>query len=203
MSRRNAETNQDPVTIAPAIYYLESARRELLDFSPCGSPIEDIFYRTFQKYRSYKVAMSKKFEAAVGRYTFHVDFLLRAGPRLVGIECDGKSFRDPPRQSWRDAQIVGAGLAHVIYRLLGRDIVYHIDDALDLIRVREPHLFSERGHANVAQLATRESERRDEPFYPESGFPFAVARWYERGQQTEDCDGDSSLMRPTVVYWTE
>jgi hypothetical protein len=189
-----------------AAFDFEAALRGLADITPCDSPIEDIFYQDFQKRIPSVARISRQFECRTGSGTFYLDFLVEVGDRRVGFECDGKDFHESIRDSARDRAIIDAGHAHRIYRLRGRDICFHLHDALDLIRVRDRSLFSERGHHNIEALATRASDHRDEFGNPATGFPFAVVRWFERKQDEDECDDDNDhegFILPTVVYWTD
>ena len=181
----------------------EAAVRSMPDITPCDSPIEDIFYADIQKCIVPDAEISRQFECPTYCGTFYLDFLVVVAGRRVGFECDGKDFHEKVRDSIRDRAIIDTGHAERIYRVRGRDICYHLHDALDLIRTRDKLLFSERGHSNIQALATRESEHRDEFYCPESGFPFAAVRWFER-QDDDDCyDDDERHIRPTVVCWTD
>jgi very-short-patch-repair endonuclease len=190
----------------------DAALRAIPDMSACASPIEDIFYADIQKrlVPSAVVLRQSKWQTPIG--SFYLDFLIEIGRRRVAFECDGKAFHQPDRDSRRDRAIVDAGHVHRIYRLRGYDIVYHLHDALDLVRARDGWLFSERGHNNIMALATRCGEHRDESGPLASGFPFAAVRWYERATNSEEYYGDDyyadlpldeHLLRPTVLFWTE
>ncbi len=184
----------------------EAAIREMPDFSPCNSPIENIFYMDIQKRLVPGAVISRQFECLTHIGRFYLDFLVEIPGRRVAFECDGKDYHETIRDSGRDRAIVDAGLVHRIYRLRGYDICFHLHDALDLIRVRDTSLFSTRGQDNIEALATRPAEHRDESYRPKSGFPFAAVRWYEEQQEEEDRyedEPDENLRRPTVVCWTD
>jgi very-short-patch-repair endonuclease len=178
-------------------FHLEHLSRHLLDCTPCDSPIEDIFYREFQKCVASEAVILRQFECQTPVGAFYLDFLVSRHGRHLGFECDGKDFHDRPRDSKRDRAIVDAGQAHRIYRLRGHDISHHLHDALDLIRIREPSLFSERGHHIIEALAAREPERRDE--IPEYywGFSSAAFRWFVRK------DDENDVYDEALVCWTD
>lgn len=185
----------------------EAAVRAMPDLTPCDSPIEDIFYADIQKRIVPDAVISRQFKCPTRIGTFYLDFLIQVGGRCVAFECDGKDFHESVRDSARDRAIVDAGHSHRIYRLRGYDIVFHLHDALDLVRGRDRSLFSERGHYNIEVLASRSCEHQDESGRLASGFPFAAVRWYERQRDDDDYydedDEDEHYVRPTVVCWTE
>jgi hypothetical protein len=179
-------------------FNFERALRELPDLSPCDSPIEDIFYYEFQKCVATLAVTSRQFECPTPDGTFYLDFLVASGSRRVGFECDGKDFHDRLRDRARDRAIVDAGHAHRIYRLRGHDIWHHLHDALDLIRVRDRSLFSERGHHIIEALASREPEHRDEIPDRYWGFTSAVFRWF-----VQESDEDDDIYDEAIVCWTD
>ena len=156
---------------------IERAMREMPDYSPCDSPIEDIFYNEVQKYLSHGCETNRQFECKITTGTLYLDFLVRVGSRNIGFECDGKDYHDIDRDAIRDKAILDAQLADRIFRLRGRDIVYHLPDCFDLIREIEPTLFASRGQLNIKQLATRENERDDMRFAGTSR-GCAIARFF-------------------------
>lgn len=176
------------------------ASRELPDLSPCDSPIEDIFYYEFQKCVASEAEVWRQFECLTPGGTFYLDFLVTVGDRRVGFECDGKDFHNKLRDRNRDRAIVDAGFADRIYRLRGHDIFSHLHDALDLIRVRDSSLFSERGHHIIEALASRKGEHRDEIPDRFWGFSSAVYRWFEREGEE---DGEYDIYDEAIVCWTD
>ena len=184
---------EDGVTIPP-------------DFSPCDSPIEDIFHLELQKHIAGTASISRQAECQTRLGRFYLDFLVTVNRRRVAFECDGRDFHNAAKDSMRDRAILRAGHADRIFRLRGRDIYFHIYDALDLIRSRERHLFCERGHHNLERLATHPNEHRDEYLESDAGFPFGMIRWYERASEDGDADDDEQSPAhsfPTVVCWTD
>jgi len=187
-------------------FSFEAAIRALPDYSCCNSAIEHIFYVDIQKHIAPGAVVSRQFECSTQIGKFYLDFSVEIAGRRVAFECDGKDYHEAIRDSKRDRAIVDAGLVNRIYRLRGYDICFHLHDALDLIRVRDPSIFSARGHDNIEALATRPAEHRDESCRPKSGFPFAALRWYKEQQEAGDYCGteeQENLKRPTVVCWTD
>jgi very-short-patch-repair endonuclease len=175
---------------------IEKAMRELPDYSPCDSPIEDIFYLQIQKYLSSGCKINRQFECKTKIGTFYLDFLIQIDGRNLGFECDGKDYHtDIDRDEKRDQAIIEAGLADRIFRVRGRDIVYHLPDCLDIIREVEPSLISERGHLNIKQLATRENER-DDMRYGNTSRGFVVMRFL-----TAEYDGEHD--HTVMITWFE
>lgn len=182
------------------------------DHSSCDSPIEGLFYREIQKWLPYGANITRQVECQTPFVTFYLDFLVEFKGRRVGFECDGKEFHEELRDSVRDRAIIAAGHADRIYRIRGRDIVFHLHDALDLIRIREATLFSERGHKNIETLATRERLRTDTFRKRLDGFPFEARRDYGRQREEWECDDTQSdadeiqqtegPQMPTIIYWT-
>jgi len=172
----------------------------LHDFSKCDSPIEDIFYAEVQKLIVPDAVIFRQPECITRNGTFYLDFLIQVGKRRVGFECDGKDFHDNVRDSSRDKAIIESGYANRIYRLRGRDIVFHFYDAMDLIRVRDRSLFSERGHHIIKSLSSRTEEYMDESVRPTNSFPSAAVRWYKR--DPEEYNDTDVPIKPTAIFWT-
>jgi len=181
----------------------ERAMRELPDYSPCDSPIEDIFYIQIQKYLSSECEVNRQFECKTKIGTFYLDFLIRLGERKLGFECDGKDFHDMNQDWIRDKAIIDAQLVDRIFRVRGRDIVYNLPDCFDIIREVEPTLFSQRGHLNIKQLATRDSDKYDTQHEITSG-GFAVARYLTPNENTEDDHIDDHIYdHAIIISWLE
>src|SRR5207248_2965195 len=83
---------------------------------------------------------------------FRVDFALRLGDRVVVLECDGAEFHDPSRDEWRDAAILGQGLAQTVYRFRGTDIWHCLNDCLWLLAFWEQPFFTERARESLERL---------------------------------------------------
>lgn len=178
----------------------------LIDFSACDSPIETFFYRELQKLIVQENTILRQVECRTEVGTFRPDFIV-SGNRVLGFECDGKEFHeDTKRDAFRDKALIQAGWADRIYRIRGRDIHFHIHDALDLIAAEEPWLFSGRGMDIIKARATRDYEHSDEIIMSKD-FPFAAVRTYqiENDEDGGDFWSDEDLIsfkQPTVVCWT-
>jgi len=84
------------------------------------SPLEDIFAFNIVKYLDHGVSFRPQVEVNTICEVFRVDFMVQApGGKKIVFECDGKEFHDAFRDEWRDAMILGAGEADIIYRLRG------------------------------------------------------------------------------------
>jgi hypothetical protein len=126
---------------------------------PYDSPIEEKFAWALAKYLRPEITVTKQKDAPTRWGNFRLDFLVTAGTRRVGVECDGVDYHDIERDAWRDAVILGKGHADVIYRFKGADIHYAVDDLMYLLRKYEPHLFTERGLINLNILGSDDAKR--------------------------------------------
>lgn len=176
-------------------------REQIIDYSPCDSPIEDIFYYEFQKVRADKLRILRQFECPTPLAIYRLDFFVEINTRRVGFECDGRDYHEEERDSARDTAIIKAGWVDRIYRIRGRDIFRHIPVAFDIIQERDPTLFSERGRKNIKAAVRhchkvsgyslnqyRDDESRD-----------GVWRMFER----DDSDGRIEIDDMTVIRWTD
>lgn len=178
----------------------------------CESPIEFELLHMLEKVISPDVRIRRQQVVDVGFTEYRLDFILErpANGRAIGLECDGKDFHDPVKDSFRDRQIIKTGRVSKIYRLRGRDINFRLADTLDLLGKLEPWVFSERGRTNLDVLAHREHLRDDLWGASQSGyFPFAAVRRYAEYGEWDNTFPDEWLdempwqsMRPTVIYWT-
>jgi hypothetical protein len=180
---------------------------------PCDSPIEDIFLWEFKKVAADDIEVRRQQYCTTAAGAFKLDFVLSRvrGQIKIGIECDGRDFHSEARDSKRDAAIIAARAVDKIYRLRGRDIHFHIHDALHLLSQREPWLFSERGQILLDQLSEREAKREDiwgvmQP----PGFPYGIMRSYlERPRDADESDyqdepeEESFPKFPTLICWTQ
>lgn len=124
-------------------------------FPPYESPLEDLFALNLDKYLAEGVSISKQIEVESFCGVFRLDFVASAsGQRSVAFECDGKEYHDESRDEWRDALVLGATNLGAIYRFQGPALFHHMEDCLYLLAQWERHLFSDRGHANLARLAS-------------------------------------------------
>lgn len=179
----------------------------------CESPIEFELLHMLEKVISPDVRIRRQQVVDVGFTEYRLDFVIEGGAdgRSIGLECDGKDFHDPARDSFRDGQIIKTGRVTRIYRLRGRDINFRLADTLDLLGKLEPWVFSERGRTNLDVLAHREHLREDHWGISQSlFFPFAAVRLYADHGEWDDTLVDEWLdempwttMKPTVIYWTE
>ncbi len=120
---------------------------------PYDSPIEDPFAWAFAKHLDPTYDLLKQVEVDTFVGGFRLDFLAVSSRQKVALECDGKEFHNYIRDMFRDSIIIGCTDIDSIYRFGGRDIWYHLDDALYTLTTREPELFSGRGRCNLKQLA--------------------------------------------------
>jgi len=140
-----------------------AAEEARIPIVPCDSPIEDTFLWEFKKVAADHVQLRRQHYCRTAAGAFKIDFVLsciRSGKK-IGIECGGRDFHSEAKDSQRDAAIIATGVVDKIYRLRGRDIHFHIHDALHLLSRREPWLFSERGQAHFDHLSEREALRED------------------------------------------
>lgn len=128
---------------------------------PYESPIEDSFAWEFAKHLDPAHDLQKQVEVNTIVGGFRLDFLVVTSQRKIGIECDGKEFHDYTRDMFRDAIIIGCSDIESIYRFGGKDICFHLNDALYTLTLREPDLFSSRGRGNLKRLASRDSQIYD------------------------------------------
>jgi very-short-patch-repair endonuclease len=116
---------------------------------PYDSPIENIFAYHIIKHLGEGAQFDRQVEIDTQCGTFRIDFVCTSGGRTVGFECDGQEYHEEARDRWRDALIMGTGRVNAIYRIAGRNIHYHIDQALYLISLYESMIFNERGLTNL------------------------------------------------------
>ena len=121
---------------------------------PYDSPIEESFAYNIVKYLDESVTFKKQVPADTACGRFRLDFMAHKSGRCIGFECDGKEFHNSKRDSWRDALILETGAVEVIYRFLGENLTYNMNDCLFVLAVYEPQLFSERGLQNLKVLAS-------------------------------------------------
>ncbi len=93
-------------------------------------------------------------ETSWGR--FNLGFLLTVGSRRVGLECDGgKDYTsNSGRDEFRDALILAAGGADIIYRFPGGLVWSRPADGLYVLATAEPQLFSSIGLTQLERLCT-------------------------------------------------
>lgn len=128
---------------------------------PYESPIEDAFAWHLVKHLDPSVALVKQAPAPTICGNFRLDFCATVKGRTIGFECDGADYHDELRDECRDALILWAGHADVIYRLHGADLHHRMNEVLGTLGDREPALFSERGLRNVKHLSSDATHRFD------------------------------------------
>lgn len=177
-------------------------------FSPCESPLEDIFLEEFCRVADDQIRIWRQYDCQTRAGSFRLDFALghvSRGPQL-GIECDGRDFHSTVRDAKRDAAIVAAGIVDKIYRLRGRDLARPVYDTFHLLSTLEAWLFSERGRINLRTLTGSEHLYRDYVGPNDRGFPFSAMRSFE-GPPTQEDDyddyDDSPFKRPVHIFWTQ
>ncbi len=135
---------------------------------PYEGALQDEFAWHLVKYLREDVTLHS--EVAVERpgAFFSVDFVATVPQpdgtlRRVAFECGGaRTLRDHQRQLRRDATLLAADAADVVYRLRGSDLLYHMEDVLYLVSGWEGEgagaPFSRRGRINLATLASPEAK---------------------------------------------
>jgi very-short-patch-repair endonuclease len=122
---------------------------------------ENLFLHHFYRIKAKDVSITGQVKCQMQAGRFRVDFVSTTSNRKIGFECDGKKFHEKKRDQARDAAILEAGLVDIIYRVPGRSIWLYPYEVLDLLRCREPQLFSERGNRVLNHLLNDEAERED------------------------------------------
>ena len=173
------------------------------DVGVCESSIEENFYWAISKVTNddVRVYRQHKVETQIGR--FRLDFLLeRSGDGMaIGVECDGKDFHSPESDAKRDAAIVSTGVVDKIYRITGHDLVFHLEDSIQMLAIMEPWIVSKRGAANLEALSHPSDLKEDRFSYSGVFFPYCRIRFYMR-REDEGWDDDRPY-RPTVIHWTK
>ena len=130
---------------------------------PYESPMEDLFALNLDKYLAEGVNVTKQTEVQTFCGMYRLDFVASlAGHPKVAFECDGKDYHDQSRDEWRDALILDAANIKAIYRFPDAALFYHTEDCIYLLSRWEPHLFSDRGHANLGRLASQAAQNAGE-----------------------------------------
>jgi very-short-patch-repair endonuclease len=172
------------------------------DKGVCESPIEEDFLWALEKVTNDNVRIwrQRDVDTKIGR--FRLDFLLeRLGDGMsIGIECDGKDFHSPERDAKRDAAIVSTGVVDKIYRITGHDIVFHLEDSIQMIAILEPWIVSERGADNLRSLSHPTYLKEDQFGRAGIYFPYCGIRFYTLPEDEEWCE--DRPFRPTIIHWT-
>ena len=173
------------------------------DKGVCESRIEEDFFWAISKVTNddVRVWRQRNVETQIGR--FRLDFLLeRSGDAMaIGVECDGKDFHSPERDAKRDAAIVFTGVVDKIYRITGHDLVFHLEDSIQMLAIMEPWIVSERGAANLEALSHPSDLKEDHFGRAGIFFPYYGIRFYMR-PENEEWDDDRPH-RPTIIHWTK
>jgi hypothetical protein len=176
------------------------------DRGECGSPIEDIFLREFNKVANDQTRVWRQHEVETEIGRFRLDFMLECSSSgaKIGVECDGRDYHSADRDSERDAAIVATQIVDKVYRLRGSDINFRIHDSLELLAWCEPRFFSDRGRINLRTLSQPEDLLEDWRGDWVMYFPFAAVRSYLRPDNPEeDMDWDGVRLKHSVIVWTE
>ena len=118
------------------------------------SPIEELFWRALEPRIATGVSARTQVDAPTSWGRFRLDFVLERGPERVAVECDGAEFHRTGRDEWRDAAILGSGLATSVIRFPGWAITHHPEDCLYFLAMHQPEFFSERGLHFVERMAS-------------------------------------------------
>lgn len=118
-------------------------------FKKLESEIEKIFYEELSKVISDKILLEPQVNFNTICGIFRVDFYLEIDNKKVVIECDGEEFHDEGRDHYRDSILIGGNHIDELFRIRGKDIVYHVHETIYLISLKHPLLVSERGQVNL------------------------------------------------------
>lgn len=139
----------DPQRINPFAFVLDRPMYE----PQRDSVIEQSIDWSLSKYLAADVSLHRQFEVRTISCSFFLDFCLEVGDKRIGIECDGKDYHDQVRDIVRDTLILGTDEIDTIFRIKGKDIVFHQDDCLYAISRYRPDLFTPRARINLERLA--------------------------------------------------
>lgn len=112
------------------------------------------FERTISKYLKPSVCLERdvSFRTALGR--FSLSYVLHADGESVGLRCGGSRFDE-----WEDAMILGENSdIRSIYILSLHALEVRLEDALYLLSLVEPHIFTERGLINLLRLSSDDAK---------------------------------------------
>lgn len=190
--------DDEPIDLSALIRALGPVR-----FEKCDSPIEDDFLWHYMKVANESVTFGRQHECKTDLGLFRVDFVVTdsGGTMKIGVECDGRDFHDAARDAKRDEAIIRAGVLNKIYRIPGSALYHCIYDALQLLAIAEPWMFSDRG---VEQLETRASpphEHEDTWGIMGGTKQGGVMRQFR--EPPEDLDEEETVSRRAVIItWT-
>lgn len=162
--------------LLPVLEALESAdhlRSPAYD-PPYESPIEDAFAWHAVKHLSRDAVFDKQVDALTRWGLFRLDFVIRTGSRVIGVECDGRDYHDIWRDQMRDALILGAGVVDVVYRFPGSAIFHSPEACLYCLALCEPAAFDDRGLINLHLLTSPWTRHYFEETRTSSGFQIMV-----------------------------
>lgn len=117
------------------------------------SPIEDRFERALKPVLHPEAEFRGQVEVSTQCGIFRVDYLVTCASRRVVLECDGRQFHEESVDEVRDALILGASSADIVYRIRGVDIMYRLMDCVALLSQMEPVLFSDMAKSSLAAEA--------------------------------------------------
>lgn len=131
------------------------------NFNACESPIEHDFLHFLYKVKSDEVNVVGQVgcHTRIGR--FRMDFVIKDRHRRIGIECDGRSFHDKNKDQIRDEAILDTRTVDAIYRIPGRCQWFYPYEVLDLLRLNESFVFSDRGTSVLDRVLDDGKERDD------------------------------------------
>jgi hypothetical protein len=129
-------------------------------------PIEREFATAILKHLSPDVSLANDIDIKTQRGELHLDFVIQKPAYAVGVTIDDQKPPSPYSCVFRDLAILITGRVTMIYALQSKATAYTLDDALYLLSLSEPTLFSERS-MQVLKIASRlghtdtEIRRRD------------------------------------------
>jgi very-short-patch-repair endonuclease len=125
-----------------------------LPSGPYDSPMEEWFLHHLVKYLAPEARYDDHVPIDTLCGPFVVDYVIRAGGRVVGFEIDGRDYHgDRDRDKSRDVAILEARGVDTIYRLRGADLFRYPNECLLAVARCDPELFSDRGRINLERLA--------------------------------------------------
>lgn len=120
----------------------------LTPFEKLESPIEERWINHVMKYLKKGTEVISQYPVSTISGNFRIDFVLKNGDYLIGIECDGQEHHSDPKDTfydeWRDVLILMSSDVKTIYRIKGTDIYNNIADTIFYISQFEDKIFSRR-----------------------------------------------------------
>jgi len=126
------------------------------------SPIELLFQVNFSGYFNSSAQLIPQYELITKRGRFRADFMFipPSGERII-IECDGKEFHDPLRDSFRDAFILGSDCADAIYRIKGETIYSELSRVIEYILLEHNDALTDKA-VNKFKMRSNDASNREE-----------------------------------------